>query len=340
MKAIVLSKTAPIEQKPLEIVDLPRPDPVDDQILLKVSVCGLCHTDLDEIEGRLTPPKLPVVLGHQVVGEVAAKAEAATKYNIGDRIGVTWFYRSCGKCNFCKTGRENLCSEAKWTGKDANGGYAEYMVVPEKSAYPIPERFSDSRAAPLLCAGVIGYRAVRLCEIVNGETVGLFGFGASAHIVIQIVRHEFPKSDVFVFTRSAEHKELASSLGAAWVGAPQEEPPARLNRAIDFTPVGEAVRNALSVMDRGGRLVINAIRKTTPVSELDYAEYLWHEREIKSVANVTRLDAEQFLPLAAEIPVEPEVQEYAFEQANDALIAVKQARIRAAAVLKTGQLNR
>ncbi|UCG56121.1 MAG: zinc-dependent alcohol dehydrogenase family protein [Phycisphaerales bacterium] len=337
MKAIVLRKTAPVEDKPLGIVDLPRPDPTDDQIVLQVSVCGLCHTDLDQIEGRLTPPKLPVVLGHQVVGTVATKGPKADRYNTGDRVGVTWLYWACSECEFCKTGRENLCNEAKWTGKDAHGGYAEYMVVSEKFAYPIPGRFSDSQAAPLLCAGVIGYRAVRLCEIADGEIVGLFGFGASAHIVIQIVRHRFPNSDVFVFTRSSEHRDLAKHLGAAWAGLPGEQPPAKVNRAIDFTPVGEAVRDALFVMDKGGRLVINAIRKATPVPELDYAKYLWHEREIKSVANVTRLDAEEFLPLADQIPIEPHVQEFGFEQVGDALIAIKQARIRAAAVLRVCQ---
>ena len=334
MKAMVLDKPSPIEDKPLRLADLPVPTPEDNEILVKVSVCGLCHTDLDEIEGRLKPTKSPIVLGHQIVGTVADKGKAVTKFAIGDRIGITWLYSSCGKCNFCWTGCENLCSQAEWTGKDANGGYAEYMVVSEDFAHRIPQEFSDSQAAPLLCAGVIGYRAVRLSQITDGQIIGLFGFGASAHIVIQILRHKFPNSPVFVFTRSKQHRELAVALGAAWTGSPTEAPPARIHKAIDFTPVGQSVRNALLVMEKGGRLVINAIRKSTPVPQLDYAECLWQEKEIKSVANVTRRDAREFLPLAAQIPIVPEVREFELAQANEALLLLKQAKIRAAAVLK------
>lgn len=334
MRAVLLNKHSPIEEKPLKFVDLPTPIPNDNQILVKVSVCGLCHTDLDEIEGRLKPTKLPIVLGHQVVGTVADKGKAVTKFKTDERVGITWLYSACGKCDFCQVGNENLCNHAKWTGKDANGGYAEYMAISEDFVYPIPERFSDSQAAPLLCAGVIGYRAVSLSEITDGQIVGLFGFGASAHIVIQIIGYKFPNSPIFVFTRSAEHRQLAKSLGAAWTGSPVDIPPAKINRAIDFTPVGESIQNALLVMQKGGRLIINAIRKTTPVPQLDYAKHLWLEKEIKSVANVTRRDAEQFLPLAAQIPITPQVQEFELGQANEALILLKQAKIRAAAVLK------
>ncbi len=334
MRAVVLDKHSTIEEKPLEPADLPIPVPNDNQILVKVSVCGLCHTDLDEIEGRLKPDKLPIVLGHQIVGTVADKGKAVTKFNVEERIGITWLYWACGTCNFCQTGNENLCDHAKWTGKDADGGYAEYMVISEDFAYPIPERFSDSQAAPLLCAGAIGYRAVSLSEITDGQIVGLFGFGASAHIVIQIIRYKFPNSPVFVFTRSAEHRQLAETLGSAWTGSPVDSPPAKINRAIDFTPVGESIRNALLVMQKGGRLIINVIRKSTPVPQLDYVEHLWLEKEIKSVANVTRKDAEQFLPLAAQIPITPHVQEFDLKQANEALILLKQAKIRAAAVLR------
>ena len=334
MRAVVLNKHSTIEEKPLELADLPIPVPNDNQILVKVSVCGLCHTDLDEIEGRLKPAKLPIVLGHQVVGTVADKGKAVAKFNIDERVGITWLYWACGTCNFCQTGNENLCDHAKWTGKDANGGYAEYMVISEDFAYTIPEMFSDSRAAPLLCAGVIGYRAVSLSEITDGQIVGLFGFGASAHIVIQIIRHKFPNSPVYVFTRSLEHRQLAEALGADWTGLPADSPPAKINRAIDFTPVGESIRNALLVMQKGGRLIINAIRKITVVPQLDYAENLWHEKEIKSVANVTRRDAEEFLPLAAEIPITPHIKEFELEKANEALTLLKQAKIQAAAVLK------
>lgn len=334
MRAIVLTKTAPIEKRPLKIVDLPIPVPENNEILIKVSVCGLCHTDLDEIEGRLTPSRFPIVLGHQVVGTIAEKTKAATKYNIGDRVGVTWLYSTCDKCEFCKTNNENLCDQAKWTGKDVNGGYAEYMVVSEDFAYPIAESFSNMQAAPLLCAGVIGYRATRLCQIIDGQTVGLFGFGASAHIVIQLIKYMFPNSPVFVFTRSAVHRELASKLGAAWTGMPSEQPPEKIHKAIDFTPVGETIRNALAVLDKGGRLIINAIRKTTVVPQMEYARYLWLEKEIKSVANVTRRDALEFLPLAAQISILPDVQEFEFEQANEALMLLNQAKIRGAAALR------
>jgi propanol-preferring alcohol dehydrogenase len=337
MKAMVLDRHSPIEERPLKLADLPIPQPEDNQILVKVSVCGVCHTDLDEIEGRLKPTKLPIVPGHQIIGTVADKGKAVTKFSDGERVGITWLYSSCGQCSFCQAGNENLCEQAKWTGKDADGGYAEYMVISEDFAHHIPERFSDSEAAPFLCAGVIGYRAVRLAGITDGQIVGLFGFGASAHIVIQIIKHKFPGSPVFVFTRSAEHKQLAKTLGADWIGSPTDQPPVKINRAIDFSPAGQSVRDALLIMDKGGRLVINAIRKSTPIPQLDYAEHLWLEKEIKSVANVTRQDALEFLPLAAQIPIVPQVKEFQLEQANEALISLKHAKIRAAAVLMVGK---
>ncbi len=334
MKAMILSKTCPIEEKPLEMLDLPTPEPGDNQILVKVSVCGACHTDLDEVEGRLEPAKLPIVPGHQVVGTVADKGKAVTKFDIADRVGITWLYSACGQCNFCRTGQENLCDCAKWTGYSSNGGYAEYMGISEDFAYPLAKSFTDSQAAPLLCAGVIGYRTVRLAQITDGQTIGLFGFGASAHIVIQVIKHKFPNSPVFVFTKTAEHAELAKHLGAVWTGRSGDKPPVKLNKVMDFTPVGECVRDALAVLDKGGRLVINAIRKETPVPALDYAEYLWLEKEIKSVANVTRQDAEEFLPLASQIPIVPTIEEFPLEQANEVLLSIKQSKIHAAAVLR------
>lgn len=333
MKAIVLTKTGPIESKPLTLVELPIPKPKENEILIKVSVCGACHTDLDEAEGRL-PTKLPVVPGHQVVGIVSQLGRRATKHKIGDRVGVTWLYSSCGRCSFCKSGQENLCEKAKWTGKDANGGYAEYMVIDENYAYPIPKRFTNSQAAPLLCAGVIGYRTLHLAQIKKGEKIGLYGFGASAHLVIQIIKHKFPDNQVFVFTKTGGHAELAKSLGAAWTGLSGETPPVKLDKIMDFTPVGECVRDALKILNRGGRLVINAIRKETPIPALDYAEYLWLEREIKSVANVTRKDAEEFLPLAAQIPIVPTIEEFPLEQANEVLLRIKQSKLKAAGVLR------
>jgi len=334
MRAMVLVKQSPIEEKPLEAADLPVPEPDDNQILVKIRVCGACHTDLDEAEGRLKPAGLPIVPGHQVVGTVADKGKAVTKFKTGERVGITWLYSACGECDFCRAGNENLCEQAKWTGKDVNGGYAEYIVISEDFAYSVPERFSDSEAAPLLCAGVIGYRTLRLAEISDGQRIGLFGFGASAHIVIQIIKYKFPNSPVFVFTKTAEHAKLAESLGAAWTGRSGDEPPAKLNSVMDFTPVGECVRDALAVLDRGGRLVINAIRKETPVPPLDYAEYLWLEREIKSVANVTRRDAEEFLPLAAQIPIVPTIEQFELAEANEVLTKIKHSGLRAAAVLK------
>jgi len=334
MKAMVLDRHSPIEDKPLKLTELPAPIPADNQILIRVSVCGACHTDLDEVEGRLKPEKLPVVLGHQVVGNVVEKGKAVTKFQTDDRVGITWLYSSCGECYFCRNGNENLCAHAKWTGKDANGGYAEFIVIGEDYAYPIPERFSDSQAAPLLCAGVIGYRTLRLADVTDGQKIGLFGFGASAHIVIQIIKHKFPDSAVYVFTKTAKHAELAQSLGAVWTGRSGDEPPEKLNKIMDFTPVGECVRDALTVLERGGRLVINAIRKETPVPPLEYAEYLWLEKEIKSVANVTRQDADEFLPLAAQIPVVPTIEEFPLHEANEVLSLIKQSKLRAAAVLK------
>jgi propanol-preferring alcohol dehydrogenase len=334
MKAMVLDRQAPIEEKPLRMADLPIPEPGDHQILVKVSVCGACHTDLDEVEGRLEPTISPIVPGHQAVGSVIEKGKAVTRFGIGDRVGITWLFSSCGKCEFCRAGNENLCDRARWTGKDANGGYAEFTVIGEDFAYPIPHQFTDSQAAPLLCAGVIGYRTLRLADITDGQRIGLFGFGASAHIVIQIIKHKFPNSPVFVFTKTARHAELARSLGAVWTGRSGDRPPEKLNKIMDFTPVGECVRDALGVLERGGRLIINAIRKETPVPPLDYAEYLWLEKEIRSVANVTRVDAEEFLPLAGRIPIIPTIEEFPLERANEVLYAIKHSRLRAAAVLK------
>jgi propanol-preferring alcohol dehydrogenase len=325
MKAVLLEKP----NQPLKLVDLPKPSPKEGEILIKVSVCGACHTDLDEFEGRLAT-KLPVVPGHQVVGTVAELGKSVTKHKIGDRVGVTWLYSACGQCRFCKTGNENLCETAKWTGKDADGGYAEYMVIGEDCAYPIPERFSDSQAAPLLCAGVIGYRTFRLADIKKGETIGLYGFGASAHIVIQIIKHKFPDNPVFAFTKSGGHADLAKSLGAAWTGISGEIPPVKLDKIMDFTPAGECIKDELKILNRGGRLVINAIRKETPIPAFDYAEYLWLEREIKSVANVTRKDALEFLSLASEIPIVPTIEEFSLDQANEVLMKIKQSKLKAA----------
>jgi len=324
----------PLKDKPLEMVELPDPVPGSREVLVKISACGVCHTELDEIEGRLIPPKFPVVLGHEVVGTIEALGPGVTRLKKGDRVGIAWIYSSCGKCKFCLRGDENLCDQFHGTGLDANGGYAQHMIISEDFAYPIPEIFSDSQAAPLLCAGVIGYRALRLSGIKSGQILGLYGFGASAHIAIQVAKHRGCK--VFVFTREGQshHQNLAKKLGADWVGATGNTPPEKLDAAIDFTPVGEPVREALRVLERGGRVVINAIRKINSIPELEYAKYVWYEKELKSVANVARQDAIEFLPLAAEIGITPEVQEFELEQANQALVLLKQGRIQGAAVLR------
>ena len=331
MKAMMLKEVLPIEKEPLEMINLPDLVPALKEILVKVSTCGICHTELDEIEGRIQS-KLPIVLGHEIVGRVDRLGSKVKKFNIGDRVGIAWINSSCGKCSFCQKKNENLCREFKATGCHVNGGYAQYTVVSEDFAYLIPERFSDSEAAPLLCAGAIGYRDLRLSGMKSGQTLGLFGFGASAHIVIQLAKYW--GYEVFVFTRSEGHRNLAQKLGASWTGGPEEEPPKKLHCAIDFTPVGETVPNALRVLEKGGRLVIAVIRKRNPIPPMDYAQLLWEEKEIKSVANITREDVQDFLPLAAKIPIIPEVQEFELREANKALFLLKQGKIQGAGVLR------
>jgi len=339
MKALVLRETALIENKPLVLQDLPIPQPGEKQIRVKISACGLCHTELDEIEGRLQP-KLPVILGHQIVGKVESLGVGATKFKQGKRVGIAWINSACGRCTFCRQGNENLCPDFLGTGCDVNGGYAQYTVVSEDFAYSIPDIFSDSAAAPLLCAGAIGYRGLRLTGLRDGQILGLFGFGASAHIVIQIVKYKYPNSRVFVFTRTGQkdHQNLATRLGADWVGATGEIPPEKINCAIDCTPVWKPIVEALRVLEKGGRIVINVIRKENKDKEsllkLDYSSHLWLEKEIKTVANITPQDVEEFLLLAAEIQIMPQVQEFEFEQVNEALILLKQGKMQGAGILK------
>jgi propanol-preferring alcohol dehydrogenase len=339
MKAMVLTRVGPIESRPLELRDVPAPKPQAGQIRIEISVCGVCHTDLDEAEGRLET-KLPVIPGHQIVGRVDALGQGTSLFKPGDRVGVAWIYSADGTCEFCRAGMENLCVSFRGTGSDANGGYAEYVVIGENFAYPIPEPFTDVDAAPLLCAGVVGYRAFRLTNVRDGQVLGLFGFGASAHILIQLAKHKYPNSQVFVFTRAGQqgHQEMAKELGADWVGATGDEAPAPLHAAIDFTPAWTPIVEAMRVLRPGGRLVINAIRKEDrdkdALLQLDYATHLWREKEIKTTANVTRQDAREFLPLAAEIPIRPQVEEFPLEQANEALLLVKQGKTQGAAVLR------
>jgi propanol-preferring alcohol dehydrogenase len=277
-------------------------------------------------------------LGHQVVGRVERGGSKSQRFDQGERVGIAWIYSACGKCKFCLKGNENLCAEFRATGRDANGGYTEYTIVPEDFAYKIPETFSDSEAAPLLCAGAIGYRSLKLTNLQDGDNIGLTGFGASGHLVLEIARHRYPKSRVFVFSRTAAEQEFARELGAFWAGDTGEEPPEKLAAIIDTTPAWGPVVKALRALERGGRLVINAIRKEErdkeALLEIDYPADLWMEKEIKSVANITRKDVEEFLALAAEIPVRPEIQEYRLDEANRALMELRDRKIRGAKVLK------
>lgn len=340
MKAMVLNKISSLKENPtpLEMVDMPGPVPGDKEILVRVSACGVCHTELDEIEGRAAPPRFPVILGHQVVGRVDKPGGKSERFQAGERVGIGWIYSACGECPLCLHGNENLCEKFKATGKDANGGYAEYMVVPEDFAHRIPEVFSDSEAAPLLCAGAIGYRSLRLTGIEDGQNLGLTGFGASAHLVLKMARHRYPRSKVFVFARSERERNFAKELGAVWAGDTEEESPEKLDCIIDTTPVWKPVVEALKNLQSGGRLVINAIRKEDVDKEylvkLDYPRHLWLEKEIKSVANVARRDVSEFLELAARIPIKPEVQEFKLEAANEALIELKERKIKGAKVLR------
>jgi propanol-preferring alcohol dehydrogenase len=342
MKAMILKKICDLKEtrEPLEVAELPVPQPGEKEILVKVLVCGVCHTELDEIEGRTPPPEFPVVLGHQVVGRVEKNGSGAGKFRIGERVGIAWIFSACGKCRFCREGNENLCMEFRAAGRDVNGGYAEYMSVHEDFAYPIPEVFSDAEAAPLLCAGAIGYRSLRLSNLQDGRNLGLTGFGASGHLVLIMAQYKFPKSKVFVFARSEKEREFARELGAVWAGDTAETAPERLDAIIDTTPVWKPVVEALRNLKPGGRLVINAIRKENIdrdyLLRLDYPAHLWLEKEIKSVANVERRDVAEFLQLAGEIPIKPSVQEFPLAEANTALMEVKKSKIRGAKVLRIG----
>ncbi len=339
MNAAVISRVSNLNETttPLDFVELPEPVPGPGDILIRVTACGVCHTELDEIEGRTPPAHFPMTPGHQAVGRIVQTGNDATSFAVGERIGVAWIFSSCGRCEYCLAGDENLCAEFRATGRDAHGGYAEYMIVPEKFAYRIPDVFSDAEAAPLLCAGAIGYRSMRLTNIVDGQLLGLTGFGASAHLVLKMARHKFPNTPVFVFARGEEERAFALELGAVWAGNFSDASPERLHAIIDTTPVWSPIVHAMRNLRPGGRLVINAIRKEDgdkrALLVLDYPAHLWMEKEIKSVANVSRRDVREFLDLAAEIPIKPEVQTYDFRDANTALLDLKQRRIRGAKVL-------
>ncbi len=340
MKAWFLTGVSDLNEKhdPLELKDAPLPSVQPHEILIRVSCCGVCHTELDEIEGRSPPPLYPVIPGHQVVGVVDSGGSAATRFNTGERVGVAWIYSACGKCEYCLAGMENLCPGFAATGRDYNGGYAQYMKVDQRFVYAIPAVFSDAEAAPLLCAGAIGYRSLRLANLRNGQTLALTGFGASGHLVLKMARHLYPASRTYVFARSREEQAFSLKLGASWAGDISQTPPEKANAIIDTTPVWSTVTGSLLYLKPGGRLVINAIRKESrdqdALLKISYQDHLWMEKEIKSVANITRADVEEFLALAASIPIRPEVECYAFEDANKALIDLKHKHVQGAKVLQ------
>ncbi len=346
MKAMLLREIVSLKQNPtpLSFEEISEPKIDEGEIRLLVSRCGVCHTELDEIEGRTPPPHLPVVLGHQVVGTVESSGsplnlqEQAPALHTGQRVGVAWIASACGHCQYCLSGQENLCPEFKATGRDINGGYAEYMKVRADFVHPIPDSISDSEAAPLLCAGAVGYRALKLCNLHDGQSLGLMGFGGSNHLVLKVAKHKYPKSNIFVFSRNASERDFALSLGAVWAGAIDQNPPEELNAVIDTTPVWGPISEAMKHLKPGGRLVINAIRKEEVDKEvllkLDYPSQLWMEKEIKSVANVTRADVREFLQLVAEANIKPDYQEFELEDANQALLEMKQGKIRGAKVLR------
>jgi propanol-preferring alcohol dehydrogenase len=330
---MLLNATASMDENPtpLTLADVPRPTPDAGEVLIEVSACGVCHTELDEIEGRTPPPELPVVPGHEAVGRVVELGAGCCQHAIGARVGVGWIHSSDG------SEEENISAAFRATGRDADGGYAEYMVVPERYAYPIPDTFSDIEAAPLLCAGGVGYRSLRLAAMTNGQVLGLTGFGGSGHLVLQLAKHLYPDSPVYVFARSEKERAFALELGADWSGDTTETPPLPPHAIIDTTPAWKPVLAALEALRPGGRLVINAIRKEYRdrdlMAAIRYEDHLWQEKEIKSVANVTARDIAEFLPIAAQVPLRVSVQTYALEDANEALNDLRAGHVRGAKVL-------
>ena len=353
MKAMILESLGEVDplQPPLRLAQHPEPTLAEGEILLRVTRCGVCHTELDEIEGRTPPPCLPVVLGHQVVGKIIGvqrlptldgrQAQRLETLQSGARVGVAWIASACGKCQHCLAGNENLCEEFQATGRDVDGGFAEYMKVRAEFVHAIPNSFTDSEAAPLLCAGAIGYRSLRLSNIQDGQNLGLMGFGGSNHLVLKMVRYKYPRAKVFVFSRNPSEREFALSLGAAWAGGIDGSTIEEMDAVIANTPVWGPVSEALKRLGPGGRLVVNAIRKEETDKDvflkLDYPSQLWMEKEIKSVANVTRADVREFLSLAAEAGIKPEFQEYELQDANTALVEMKQGKIRGAKVLRISE---
>ncbi len=330
MIAMVLPRASRVEDEPLQMTQLEAPSPGPNDIRISVRTCGVCHTDLHIVEGEIELPKLPIIPGHQIVGTVDRVGANVSRFHVGDRVGVPWLNWVDGTCDYCRRGEENLCENARFTGLHVDGGYAEYTRVNENFAYKIPDAFSNTQAAPLLCAGAVGYRALRLSDLRPGERLGIYGFGASGHIIQQIAQHW--KSEVYVFTRGAEHQKLAREMGAAWTGRAEETPPKMIDRAIIFAPIGNLVLEALRVMRKGGT-VAHAGIYSTPIPQMDY-DRLYHERTVRSVANSTRKDVEDFLKIAAEIPVRTEFEVFPLREANRALRLMKESKLKASAVLE------
>jgi len=329
MKAMIVDEPRPVGVNPLAALELPEPLPERGEVRLRVLACGVCHTDLHIAEGELPPIRRPIVPGHQIVGVVEEIGAGVNGVEVGDRMGVTWLGYTDNSCHYCLTGRENLCDDARFTGYHTNGGYAQQVVANADFLVPIPEALSEIEAAPLLCAGIIGYRSLRLSEIRPRERLGLFGFGASAHLAIQVARHW--GCEVYAFSRGEEHRQLALKLGAVWAGGAEDEPPEELDAAITFAPSGRLALAALAKLRKGGTLAINAIHMS-PIPEMNY-ELLYGERTLRSVTNLTRQDAREFLEVAAEIPVEAAVEVFAMQEANEALRRLKEGEIEGAAVL-------
>jgi propanol-preferring alcohol dehydrogenase len=330
MKACLLKAPAPVESNPLAFADVPIPKPADGEVLIRVSHCGVCRTDLHVVEGELPPRKSPVIPGHQVVGTIDAQGPRSHKFPMGTRVGVAWLHRTDGTCGYCRSGAENLCDNPTFTGYTVDGGYAEYVVASEDFVYAIPQVFSDEQAAPLLCAGIIGFRSLRLSGIKDGGRLGFYGFGAAAHLAIQVALRW--NVSVYAMTRDARHQRLALELGARWAGDTFASPPEKLDAAIVFAPAGEIIPAALKVLRKGGALVLGGIHMS-PIPSFDY-ELLYQERVLRSVANNTRLDGEDFLRIAAEIPIRTQTQIFPLRDANRALNALKNDAIQGAAVIR------
>lgn len=330
MKAWVLHKPGPLEENPLKLERLKMPVPLPGEVLIEVTACGVCHTDLHTVEGDIATPVLPIVPGHQVVGRVVEAGTGTKAFKVGDRVGVAWLFGTCGECAYCRRGDENLCANARFTGLHRNGGYAEYLMARIEFVFKIPKAFDDAHAAPLLCAGIIGYRALKASGVVAGQRVGLFGFGASAHITLQVAAHQ--GVEVYAFSRSAEHRRHALVLGATWAGTVEEAAPALLDGAISFAPAGAVIPAAMEKLNKGGTLALAGIYVDT-IPAMDYEKHLFHEKKIRSVTAFTREDAAGLLRVASRVPVKTDVEIFAFKDAPLALKLLKESKINGAAVL-------